>query len=136
LNPEQQEYIRTIRASGEDLFKIIDEVLDLSKIDAGKMELQPEWMTVSDIAVYIEHTYTPLARRKGLGIAVDIEDGAPEAVWTDGHRLKQILRNLFSNAIKFTHEGSVKLRVSAPSEEQATVLAECGDGSGIAFHVI
>lgn len=136
LNPEQQEYIRTIRASGEDLFKIIDEVLDLSKIDAGKMELQPEWMTVSDIAVYIEHTYTPLARRKGLGIAVDIEDGAPEAVWTDGHRLKQILRNLFSNAIKFTHEGSVKLRVSAPSEEQASGLAECGDGSGIAFHVI
>lgn|GEM_PF-3027056 len=136
LNPEQQEYVRTIRASGEDLFKIIDEVLDLSKIDAGKMELQPEWMAVRDIALYIEHTYTPIALRKGLEISMDIQAGVPEAIWTDGYRLKQILRNLFSNAIKFTHDGSVKLLIAEPSEEQAASLAERGGGPGIAFHVV
>lgn len=135
LNPEQQEYIRTIRTSGEDLLKIIDEILDLSKIDAGKMELQSEWMAVRDLALYVEHTYTPMALRKGLEIRVEIEDGVPEAIWTDGYRLKQILRNLFSNAIKFTHDGSVKLLVATPSEEQAASLAERGAGPGIAFHV-
>ncbi len=136
LNPEQQEYVRTIRASGEDLFKIIDEVLDLSKIDAGKMELQPEWMSIGDIALYVEHTYTPMALRKGLEISMDIEDGVPEAIWTDGYRLKQILRNLLSNAIKFTRVGSVKLLIAVPSEEQSASLAERGSGPGIAFHVM
>lgn len=136
LTPEQQEYVRTIRASGEDLFEIIDEILDLSKIDAGKMDLQPEWMAVGDIAAYVEHTYTPVAARRGLDIAVIVEKEVPEAIWTDGHRLKQILRNLFSNAIKFTHEGAVRLRITAPSEEQAASLAERGGGPGIVFHVI
>ncbi|TJY42140.1 response regulator [Cohnella pontilimi] len=117
LTDKQKEYLRTIHVSGSDLLKMIDEILDLSKVDAGKMELHPEWTVVGDVVTFLDQMFAPLADHKGLTLTFDTDDQAPEAIWTDGHRLKQILRNLLSNAVKFTHEGSVSLRIGRPRHE-------------------
>ncbi|WP_123039307.1 response regulator [Cohnella candidum] len=135
LNEKQKEYMKTIHLSGTDLLKMIDEILDLSKVDAGKMEIHPEWTVIGDIATYFEHQYTPMALQKGLTLSVDSEEGIPQAIWTDGHRLKQILRNLFSNAIKFTHAGSVSLAIVKPTEEDLASLPKRTDGDYVAFRI-
>ncbi|MFC5702259.1 response regulator [Cohnella faecalis] len=118
LTDKQQEYMRTIHSSGSELLKMIDEILDLSKVDAGKMDIHPEWMAIGDITASIEHMYAPMALRKGLGFGISVADELPDSFRTDGHRLNQILRNLLSNAMKFTETGSVEVTVTRPSEDQ------------------
>lgn len=124
LTEKQREYMRTIHYSGNDLLKMIDEILDLSKVDAGKMDIHPEWMVVGDISAFLDHMYAPVAAQKELEFRIEQEEGAPDAVLTDGHRLKQILRNLISNAIKFTEKGSVVLTVRAPDKEELPASAD------------
>jgi signal transduction histidine kinase/DNA-binding response OmpR family regulator len=118
LTEKQREYMRTIHYSGNDLLKMIDEILDLSKVDAGKMDIHPEWMAIGDIKSFLEHMYAPVAAQKQLSFSVEVDGDIPDAVWTDGHRLKQILRNLLSNAVKFTHSGSVELCMRRPNEQE------------------
>jgi signal transduction histidine kinase/DNA-binding response OmpR family regulator len=117
LTGKQKEYLQTIHISGADLLKMIDEILDLSKVDAGKMELHPEWTVVGDVVNFIDHMFTPLASHKGLTLSIETDEQIPEAIWTDSHRLKQILRNLLSNAVKFTQRGSVTLHIGRPRRE-------------------
>uniref|UniRef100_UPI000AFEDC16 response regulator n=1 Tax=Cohnella kolymensis TaxID=1590652 RepID=UPI000AFEDC16 len=118
LTDKQREYMRTIHYSGNDLLKMIDEILDLSKVDAGKMDIHPEWMAIGDIKAFLEHMYAPVAAQKQLSFSIEVDDEIPDVVWTDGHRLKQILRNLLSNAVKFTHSGSVQLFLRRPNEQE------------------
>lgn len=112
LAPKQVEYAQTIYMSGSDLLKMIDEILDLSKVDAGKMELNREPIPLEEIARFVSSNFAAVADKKGIGLNLEVdESNLPSALLTDGHRLKQVLRNLLSNAFKFTSRGSVTFRV-------------------------
>jgi signal transduction histidine kinase/HAMP domain-containing protein len=135
LTDKQQEYMRTIHDSGNDLLKMIDEILDLSKVDAGKMDIHTEWMVLDDVANFLNHMYTPMAAQKSVLFAIRSESDIPNAIWTDGHRLKQIMRNLLSNAFKFTEKGSVSLTMRKPSEQELQSPTHKVETAYVAFSV-
>jgi CheY-like chemotaxis protein/GAF domain-containing protein len=118
LTAKQVEYAHTIHMSGGDLLRMIDEILDLSKVDAGKMEINRETVSVKDLREFVDQNFSPLAESKHIGLRMEIEETVPLEIVTDGYRVKQILRNLLSNAFKFTTEGEVtfSIREAAPAE--------------------
>lgn len=109
LSVKQQEYAQTIYMSGADLLKMIDEILDLSKVDAGKMDINYETMRMEELTSFVQQNFGPMANKKELDLNIEFDSNLPEWVYTDSHRVKQILRNLLSNAFKFTNRGSVSL---------------------------
>ncbi len=109
LNQKQIEYAKTIHSAGADLLKLINDILDLSKVEAGKVEIQIETISIIDIIETISQKFRPLAENKGIIFRIVIDDDVPKILNTDGSRFKQIINNLLSNAFKFTHEGEVKL---------------------------
>jgi two-component system, chemotaxis family, sensor kinase CheA len=110
LNPKQVEYIKTIHNSGMVLLQLINDILDLSKIESGKMEIMREKASVREIGNVLQQQFQPLALQKQLDFHIDYEEGADQAeLYTDIYKLQQILRNLLSNALKFTEAGSVSL---------------------------
>lgn len=109
LTEKQREYAHTIYMSGADLLKMIDEILDLSKVDAGKMDINYETVHMEDLALFTKQNFGPVASKKELGLNVEFDANLPDWIYTDGHRVKQILRNLLSNAFKFTNRGQVSL---------------------------
>ena len=113
LTDEQVRYASSISAAGNDLLALINDILDLSKIEAGKLGLSRSTVPTSAIVQDMERIFAPMAADKGLQFTVSIAPGTPESLETDGQRLGQILRNLLSNALKFTLEGEVELRVAA-----------------------
>jgi CheY-like chemotaxis protein len=115
LSPKQVEYAETIHSSGSDLLGLINEILDLSKIESGAMPVEVERVRLGDVADETDRTFREVANTRGLAFEITVADGAPATVETDPKRLQQVLKNLLSNAFKFTHEGSVALRV-APAE--------------------
>ncbi|CAM4450078.1 response regulator [Paenibacillus tarimensis] len=118
LTPKQVEFAGTIYASGSDLLKLIDEILDLSKISAGKMDVVTEHIPLTELEAFIQRSFGPQGEQKGIKFLTTMEEGVPEEIYTDSHRLKQILKNLLSNAFKFTSKGSVELtiRKAQPNE--------------------
>jgi signal transduction histidine kinase/HAMP domain-containing protein/CheY-like chemotaxis protein len=138
LSPKQVEFARTIYASGTDLLTLINDILDLSKVEAGKMEVERRDVVVSDVRDMIQRTFAPSAEEKRLAFSIHVNPDAPEELWTDRQRLEQILKNLVSNAIKFSEQGEVTLDVrrARPDENAATsAVAEAGDDGVIAFAV-
>ncbi|HET9752386.1 MAG TPA: response regulator, partial [Myxococcales bacterium] len=111
LTEKQVEYAKTIYASGGDLLSLINEILDLSKVEAGKMQIEPRDIALLDLKDYFERTFRPVAEQKGLSYEVEIAERAPSHIRTDPQRLQQVLKNLLANAFKFTQEGSVRLRM-------------------------
>ena len=111
LSDEQVEFARVIQSSGNGLLGLIDEILDLSKIEAGKMELEILEVPLQDIASGINGLFAQLAKEKGITFAIDAKE-APLVIKTDRMRLEQILKNLISNAVKFTSKGSVTLTIA------------------------
>nr|ACJ66693.1 sensor histidine kinase/response regulator [Myxococcus fulvus HW-1] len=111
LSTKQVEYANTIYASGGDLLSLINEILDLSKVEAGKMQVEPRDIVLTELNQFIERSFLPVAEQKGLDFAVEVGPGAPRHIRTDPQRLQQVLKNLLSNAFKFTDEGSVQLKV-------------------------
>ncbi|MFZ4578886.1 MAG: response regulator [Myxococcota bacterium] len=107
LSAEQVESSRVIFDSGSDLLNLINEILDLSKIEAGRMELRLENEPLVDLTRNIQSQFAHMARNQGLGFNVEVGQGLPEHVVTDPQRLMQVLKNLIGNAIKFTEKGSV-----------------------------
>ncbi len=136
LSDKQIQSAKTIHSSGSSLLSLINEILDLSKIESGKLELNEERIPLSDFVAEIEEIFKPLAVEKGLDLNVDIRREAPVYIHTDSLRLQQIIRNLLSNAIKFTHDGSVSLTVGAPAQLNE-VLEKAGlrEGETIMFEV-
>ncbi len=112
LDAQQVEYARTINAAGRDLLALIGQILDLSKIEAGKMEVQRRPFPQAELRSYLERHFAPLAQQRGVGFEVSIQPQVPPRLTTDSHRLEQILRNLLSNAFKFTDTGKVSVEVS------------------------
>lgn len=117
LTDKQLEYARTIHRSGTDLLKLINEVLDLSKIESGKMELHPEDIKLADLLDSALLPFETLATRKGLQMSKVLDPELSElTLHTDVQKLEQVLKNLLSNAIKFTEHGGVEIRVEMGSD--------------------
>ncbi|WP_422658336.1 response regulator [Paenibacillus sp. EC2-1] len=135
LTAKQIEYAQTIYMSGADLLKMIDEILDLSKVDAGKMEINNEAVHMTEIEAFVQQNFAPVAFKKGLALKVHVEDGVPESIITDGHRVKQVLRNLLSNAFKFTSKGSVEVNVTHGDPDKLPFFLD-RERNYIAFSVI
>ncbi len=115
LSEKQVEYAKTIYASGGDLLSLINEILDLSKVEAGKMQIEPRDIGLGDLRDYFERTFQPVAEQKGLRYEIEVAPRAPSHIRTDPQRLQQVLKNLLANAFKFTHEGSVRLTMDVAS---------------------
>jgi signal transduction histidine kinase/CheY-like chemotaxis protein len=133
LSEREVEFARTISSAGNDLLSLINDILDLSKVEAGRMELDLASVDLSEVCLDIERAFRPLANEKGLSFAIELDPVLPVSLVTDRQRLSQVLRNLLSNAFKFTHEGGVRLSVGYPVDEHAGLP---GDRLGAAERVI
>ena len=112
LTEKQTEFANTIFSAGSDLLDLINDILDLSKVEAGKMDLNPSEVKLADLRDFVERSFRLVAEDKGLDLGVEIEGAnVPPTLYTDELRLQQVLKNLLSNAVKFTDGGSVKLHV-------------------------
>ena len=116
LTPKQIEFAKTIHSSGSDLLELINDILDLSKIESGTMVLDIGPVSFRDINDYVERTSRHFAVAKGLEFSIDLAPELPGNITTDSKRLQQVLKNLLSNAFKFTDKGKVALRVSVAKE--------------------
>jgi signal transduction histidine kinase/CheY-like chemotaxis protein len=132
LSARQVDFARTIYSAGSDLLQLINDILDLSRVEAGRMEVRAERLPLAELVDYLEDTFRPLAAEKGLELTVSLAAGAPEALVTDGQRIQQILRNLLSNAVKFTDHGRVSLAVGPDPDAPGIVqFAVTDTGVGI-----
>jgi signal transduction histidine kinase/CheY-like chemotaxis protein/CHASE3 domain sensor protein len=111
LTDEQVKYAQTIQSSGNDLLNLINDILDLSKIEAGHVEIRPESVSVERLAGNLRQVFQPIAQDRKLDFAVEISPECPPAIETDLQRLEQVLKNLLSNAFKFTEAGKVTLAI-------------------------
>ncbi len=130
LTPEQVESARIIHGGGSDLLNLINEILDLSKIEAGRMDLKLGDIQVVDVAQTIQVFFENLAAEKGLELTVSVSEDAPEKLTTDRQRAEQVIRNLVSNAVKFTGKGSVTITFGRPApgtdlSRSGLALKEC-----------
>ncbi len=125
LSPMQVHYVRGARQSGETLLALIDDVLDLSKIEAGKVELENEPFYLPSLAHDTLTMFADLAQSKGLRLTASVSDGLTLMVRGDAHRLRRILTNLVANALKFTAEGGVAIRMSSVGRDAEQVLLHC-----------
>src|SRR6266511_2776680 len=116
LSSKQIEFAQTIHSAGSDLLALIDDILDLSKIEAGRMDVEPVEVSFEDLRVYVDQAFAPQAEEKGLRLTITLDPQLPPALVTDAQRLQQILRNLVSNAVKFTDAGTVELAIGVAPE--------------------
>lgn len=132
LTEDQIESAKVIQSSGSSLLNLIDEILDLSKIEAGKMILEYEPVGISNLFNELSGMFQPVASQKGLVFQTDIDPGIPNQIETDKLRLDQVLRNLIANAIKFTQKGKIRLSVMADPHKAGFIRFEVSDtGIGI-----
>ncbi|MBA2688396.1 MAG: HAMP domain-containing protein [Gemmatimonadaceae bacterium] len=111
LSAKQVEFAQTILSSGSDLLSLINDVLDLSKVEAGKMDVNPTNVPISEISEFVERSFRPLADQKGLQFNIDVQPDVPGKIHTDAQRVQQVLKNLLANSFKFTEKGTVSLIV-------------------------
>lgn len=132
LNEDQIESAKVIQSSGTSLLSLIDEILDLSKIEAGKMKLEYESVSLASTCQDLHKMFKPVAEDRGLAFITEIDSELSESLETDKLRLEQVLRNLISNAIKFTQQGEIKLKISADPQRKNNILFAVSDtGIGI-----
>src|SRR6202041_2607240 len=130
LSAKQVEYANVIHSAGSDLLQLINDILDLSKVEAGRMDIHVERFGLRVLLEDVQATFQPLTVEKGLEFAVEADAEAPSELFTDRQRLRQVLGNLLANAVKFTERGNVVLRVGAAPGEQGTGpgIAKAGPG--------
>ncbi|MFD7969511.1 HAMP domain-containing protein [Streptomyces clavifer] len=134
LTVKQVEYAGIIHSAGSDLLQLINDILDLSKVEAGKMDLNPERFTLRQLLDYVEATFRPMTTQKSLAFTITTAPGVPVDLLTDDSRLRQVLRNLISNAVKFTERGSVELRIEPAADRELPGAVHRG-GAVVAFRV-
>nr|WP_262058219.1 HAMP domain-containing protein [Streptomyces sp. STR69] len=141
LSDQEVQFATTIHRSGSDLLQLINDILDLSKIEAGRMDVRPKRLPLIKLLDYVHATFRPLTLDRGLAFEVSVGEDVPREMWSDEQRLQQILRNLLSNAIKFTATGRVELRVNRVKDpdhryshdsDEVIVFAVSDTGIGIA----
>jgi signal transduction histidine kinase/DNA-binding response OmpR family regulator/CHASE3 domain sensor protein len=130
LDPEYIEYAEVIQSSGQGLLGLIDEILDLSKIEAGKMKLELADISLNEVSTDMRSLFAPIAKNKNLELLIELEEHPP-LVYTDKMRLEQILKNLLSNAIKFTSLGSVTLKINHNPIGRTVTFQVADTGIGI-----
>ena len=113
LDEKQVEFAETIHSSGADLLALINEILDLSKIESGTMGVEIGEVSFADLQADTERTFSQIANDKGLQLIIELHEHLPQSLQTDAKRLRQVLKNLLSNAFKFTQQGHVKVDVDA-----------------------
>ncbi|MFH7028752.1 MAG: response regulator [Heteroscytonema crispum UTEX LB 1556] len=116
LTNKQVEYSRTIYSSGNDLLGLINDILDLAKIESGTMSIDMNQLQLTDLRGFIESTFRQIAREKALNFIIELTPELPESICTDAKRLQQVLKNLLSNAFKFTEKGEVRLRIEVAKQ--------------------
>ncbi|MFE0523740.1 HAMP domain-containing protein [Streptomyces sp. NPDC058954] len=124
LTPKQVEFAETIHGAGSDLLQLINDILDLSKVEAGKMDVSPTRIALVQLVDYVEATFRPLTAEKGLDLSVRVSPELPATLHTDEQRLLQVLRNLLSNAVKFTDSGSVELVIRPAGTDVPMAIRE------------
>ncbi|OON71691.1 HAMP domain-containing protein [Streptomyces tsukubensis] len=124
LSPKQVEFAETIHGAGSDLLQLINDILDLSKVEAGKMDVSPTRIALVQLVDYVEATFRPLTAEKGLDFSVRVSPELPATLHTDEQRLLQVLRNLLSNAVKFTDSGAVELVIRPANTDVPDAIRE------------
>jgi len=133
LNPEQVKFASTIYSAGNDLLALINDILDLSKIEAGKVELRPEPISIARLVEPVTRTFEPVSEQRNITLSLELGQGQA-AIETDAQRAQQILKNLLSNAFKFTESGAVTLSVQENHEGYAFSVRDTGIGIAKAHH--
>ncbi len=131
LSDEQVKYAQAILSSNNDLLSLINDILDLARIEAGHVELSDEVVVVDGTLQRLRETFEPLAREKGLALEIVADAGAPSQFTADSQRLQQILKNLLANAVKFTEHGTVSLQVQSAGRDRVRFVVR-DSGIGIA----
>lgn len=117
LNADQVESAMIINSSGHDLLNLINDILDLSKIESGKMSIHPETFSLSELSRQMQDNFKHMAEEKGLAFEIEIDKNIDQQLFTDKHRLAQVLKNLVSNSIKFTKTGKVRIAFHKPTTD-------------------
>src|SRR5207248_2615730 len=136
LSAKQVEFARSVRDAGNDLLNLISDILDLSKVEAGRLDVAMAPVRLADLADDLSQTFRPIADQQALGYTVELGADLPEHITTDGHRVQQIIKNLLSNAFKFTEEGSVTLRVDRAPQGNRFFNSALESSDVLAFSVI
>jgi signal transduction histidine kinase/DNA-binding response OmpR family regulator len=116
MTPKQIEFAKTIYSAGSDLLILIDDILDMAKIESGTMVVEVSEAPFTELRELVERTFRPVAETKGLHFTIELADNLPQAISTDAKRLQQVLRNLLSNAFKFTEDGKVSLNIDVATK--------------------
>src|SRR5437016_648223 len=111
LNDKQPEFAKTIHSSGNELLMLINDILDLSKIESGTVVVDVGELRLAELHNYVDRTFRHVAESKGVDFVVDLDPQLPKSMHTDAKRLQQVIKNLLSNAFKFTHTGRVSLGI-------------------------
>jgi signal transduction histidine kinase/HAMP domain-containing protein len=135
LTEKQVEYATVIHSSGSDLLRLINDILDLTKVEAGKMDINPERFPLAGLVEDLRGVFGPLTEEKRLGFTITTAPDVPEDLVTDKQRLRQILYNLLSNAVKFTERGRVELRIEAAPAPKSSTGQRPDAGARIVFSV-
>ena len=135
LNEKQVEYAQTIHNSGSDLLRLINEILDLSKVEAGKIEVNKEDIVLGDLVANVDQKFRHVAQDKKLDFQIIVAENLPSTINTDGQRLIQIINNLLSNAFKFTKSGEVQLILQYPENKDDIVMTELEPNKTLAIRV-
>ncbi len=135
LTSKQVEYAGIIHSAGSDLLQLINDILDLSKVEAGKMDVTPEQVPLRQLLDYVEATFRPMTSQRHLDFRIVVGQDSPAQVLTDDSRLRQVLRNLLSNAVKFTSTGGIELHIAPVGIEELPPSMRT-NGAAVAFRVV
>ncbi|MDY6987919.1 MAG: response regulator [Thermodesulfobacteriota bacterium] len=135
LSQKEVEFAETIHSAGSELLHLINDILDLSKVEAGKMELNVEDVDLSDFVDALQRGFAHIAEQKGVGLSVAVGDGLPRTIRSDLQRIQQIVKNFLSNAFKFTDRGEVSVNVCRPGPDVELSSSGLDRGSTIAIAV-
>ena len=136
LDKKEVEFVNTIHSSGLDLLDLINDILDLSKVESGKLEINLEQLYLEDLIASSKRIFEPVIKKKGLKFITKLEKDLPEYIITDIQRVQQIVKNLISNAIKFTQAGSITLKIGRPDENEEFVNKNLQHDKTVAISVI
>jgi CheY-like chemotaxis protein len=128
LSAKQSDWAATIHSAGKDLLALINQILDLSKVEAGRVETRFETYPVRAIQEFAERTFRPVALQQRLDFRIEVHPNAPDNITTDPQLLEQVLRNLLANAFKFTEHGRVELRIGRAGNRMTFAVADTGIG--------
>lgn len=131
ISQEQKQYLKVITRNGKNLLNLINDILDLSKIEAGKITILPEYFSLSQLITQVIDNFTLQAQGKGLELKTELPPDLPE-IYSDRHKVNQILQNLLSNAVKYTEKGSVSVQLDYDKEKEKFAIHIIDTGIGIA----